>query len=139
MPKTQHNLSGKAYDTLRDSKCFQLPSQRTLRDYSNCIKARAGFSSTVDGQLFQAANLSVCQDWQKFVVLLLDEMYVREDFVYDKHTGRMIGFCNLGNVNDHLLTFERALTGDGNPLQPPLAKTVMVFMVRGLFTPLRLL
>ena len=128
--------SGKAYETLRDSGCLHLPSQRTLRDYSNFVKARAGFSAEVDKQLIQAVNLGTCQPWDKLIFLLLDEMYIREDLVYDKHTGRMIGFCNLGDINDHLLSYERSLDGHGDSL-PPLAKTVMVFMVRGLFSPLR--
>lgn len=79
--------SSKAYNTLRESGCIQLPSERTLRDYTNCVKARAGFSDDVDDQLMQAANLSSCPDWQKLTVLLLDEMYVKEDLVYDKHSG----------------------------------------------------
>jgi hypothetical protein len=100
--------------------------------------ARAGFSTDVDRQLLQAANLSSCKEWQKLVILLLDEMYVREDLVYDKHTGRMIGFCNLGAINDHLISFERSINAEvGSPVPPILAKSIMVFMVRGLFTPLR--
>ncbi len=117
-----------------------MPSQRTLRDYSNCVKARSGFCTDVDRQLFQAARLSTCEEWQKLVILLLDEMYVREDLVYDKHTGQMIGFCNLGSVNNHLLSFERSIDVDGGTtVTPVLAKSIMVFMVRGLFTPLRYL
>lgn len=133
--------SGKAYETLRDSGVLQLPSQRTLRDYSNCVKARAGFSVEVDRQLIQAAHLTTCQEWKKLVILLLDEMYIREDLVYDKHSGKMIGFCNLGDVNNHLLSFERSLVEEkeDSEVLPALAKTMMVFMVRGLFTPLRLL
>lgn len=116
-----------------------MPSQRTLRDYSSCVKAQAGFSAEVDRQLFEAANLhlSSCEGWQKLVCLLLDEMYIREDLVYNKHTGKLIGFCNLGEINDHLLSFERSLDADNDTSTPPLAKTIMVFMVRGLFTPLR--
>lgn len=34
--------SSKAYDTLRESGCILLPSQRTLRDYTNCVKAAVG-------------------------------------------------------------------------------------------------
>ena len=73
--------SSKAYDTLRDSKCIHLPSQRILRDYTNCVKAAAGFSVEVDHQLMQAATLSTCEDWKKLVVILLDEMHVREDLI----------------------------------------------------------
>ena len=62
--------------------------------------------------------------------LLLDEMHVREDLVYDKHKGELIGFTNLGDINDHLDAYEKALSGDQEP--PSLAKSVLVFMVRGL-------
>ncbi len=41
----------------------------------------------------------------------------------------MIG---LGEVNDQLLAFERSVS-DNEPSTPELAKTMMVFMVRGLF------
>ena len=33
------HLSGKAYDTIRDSSCIALPSQRTLRDYTHFEQA----------------------------------------------------------------------------------------------------
>ncbi len=48
--------SSKAYEALRDSGCIMLPSQRTLRDYSNAVKADAGFSVEVDEQVLLAAN-----------------------------------------------------------------------------------
>ena len=49
--------SSRAYETLRQSGCLYLPSQRTLRDYSQCIKSTAGFSAAVDQQLMAAASL----------------------------------------------------------------------------------
>ena len=130
------HLSSKAYETLRESGCISLPSQRTLRDYTNCVKATTGFSTEVDKQLMQAANVGVCPKWQMLVVLLMDEMYIRAGLVYKKHSGEIVGFSNLGNINNHLLEFERQVKGDEKPV-PSLAKTMMVFMVRGLFSPLR--
>ena len=69
------------------------------------------------------------------MILLLDEIYIREDLIFDKYSGRLIGFSSLGSVSDHLLAYERKLEGDKEEL--PLAKTMMVFMVKGLFTPLK--
>ena len=129
--------SGKAYETVRDSGCISLPSQRTLRDYTNSVKAYAGFSAEVDHQLFVAANLESCSGWQKLVFLLLDEMHVREDLVYDKHSGSVIGFVNLGDTNNHLLRFERSLENNEDMDGGVLAKSMLVIMVRGLFTSLR--
>ncbi len=62
-----------------------------------------------------------------------DEMHIQQDL---KHSGEMIGFCSLGEVNDQLLAFERSLS-DNEPSSPELAKTMMVFMVRGLFNKLQ--
>ena len=131
-----HHQSSKAYETLRESGCIHLPFQRTLRDYTHCVQSGAGFSAEVDRQLLQAANFRSCPEWHKLVVLLLDEMHIREDLVYDKRTGQMIGFTNLGDINNHLLAFEQSVEEnktEGNVL----AKSMMAFMVRGLFTPLR--
>ena len=144
--------SNKAYETLRESGCIYLPSQHTLRDYTNRVRAGSGFSSEVDSLLMSTAKLNTSHDWQKLVVLLLDEMHIKEDLVYNKHTGiriavqcchnvfitssihtgQMIGFTNLGELNNHLMTFERMVEGEGD--SNILAKSMMVFMVRGLFT-----
>ncbi|KAL5484343.1 hypothetical protein EMCRGX_G020817 [Ephydatia muelleri] len=48
----------------------------------------------------------------------------------------MVGFTNLGSINDHLADFERSLTR-GHESNLSLAKTMVVFMVRGLFTSLQ--
>ena len=37
------HLSQSAYETLRQSHCLQLPSQRTLRDYTHHIKPSSGY------------------------------------------------------------------------------------------------
>ena len=60
------------------------PSQRTLQDYSHCVKSAAGYSLDVDRQLMQAAS---CPEWHKLVILLMDEIHIKENLVYDKHSG----------------------------------------------------
>ena len=94
------HLSSKAYDTLRESGCIHLPSQRTLRDYSHCVDSGTGFSNEVDQNLLAAAKLESSPDYHRLVVLLMDEIYVKESLVYNKHTGKMIGFTDLGDVNN---------------------------------------
>ena len=125
----------KSYETLRESG-IALPSQRTLRDYSNAVKAGSGFSVEVDKQLISAAKLSTSPNYHRLIVLLIDEMHVREDLVYDKHSGRLSGFVDLGEVNNHLTRFEQSLDNDDCDDMPstllPLAKSMVAFMVRGL-------
>lgn len=86
----------------------------------------------------EAAKLATSPDYHRLVILLIDEMHVKEDLVYDKHSGRMIGFVDLGNINNHLSRFEQSLTDDEHAMDdtPILAKSMVAFMVRGLFTTL---
>ena len=63
----------------------------------------------------------------------MDEMYVKKSLVYDKHTGKMIGFTDLGDVNNCLISLEQALSSEVEQ-DPTLAHSMMVFMVRGIFT-----
>ena len=129
------HISSKSYEVLRQSGVINLPSQRTLRDFTNCVKARPGFSHDVDAQLLSSVNTNSCPSWHKLVALLLDEMHLKEGLVYDKHTGRMVGFVDMGDINNHLLEFERSLERDSTTKNPTLATSVMVMMVKGLFSP----
>ena len=60
-------------------------------------------------------------------------MVYREDLVYDGKTGALIGYTDLGEVNNHLLAFERSVVNDIKDRKEP-AKTMLTFMVKGLFT-----
>jgi len=66
---------------------LKLPSQRTLQDYTHYAKAAAGFSASVDRQLMEAGQVSSCEEAKKYLVLLIDEMHIKEDLVYNKATG----------------------------------------------------
>ena len=123
------HLSGKAYETLKDSGIITLPSQRTLRDYTHYSTTTIGFSHEVDQHLVDVADLS--HDLHKYVVLIIDEMHIKEELVYDKHQGSLIGFVNLGETNNKLLEFEAALSQESK--KAPLASSMLVMMVRGLF------
>lgn len=92
-----------------------------------------GFNAKLDEQLFRESDVANLEDWQKYVVLMFDEMKVKEDLVYDKRTGELIGFVNLGDINDHLQHFEQTLSSDISD-QPNLASSMLVFMVKGIFT-----
>ena len=53
--------------------------------------------------------------------------------MYDKHTGALTGYTDLGEVNNHLLGFERSIDSSS----PAPAKSMLTFMVKGLFTNLQ--
>ncbi len=53
--------------------------------------------------------------------------------MYNKHTDALIGYTDLGEVNNHLLGFERSVDSSS----PAPAKSMLTFMVKGLFTNLQ--
>ena len=81
------HYSSSGYEALRQSGCIRLPSQRTIRDYTHFASAAPGFSVDIDKQIIEAAKISTCQEWEKCHFILMDEMYIKEDLVYNKHTG----------------------------------------------------
>ena len=119
---------------------ISLPTRHTLNDYTHWISAKPGFSCEVDEFLRTETKIDELEDWQRFVsactctctcvhvyvvpqihvyvVLIMDEMKVREDLVYDKTGNALHGFVNLGNVNNQLRELEMRpmLVDHMNPL-----------------------
>ena len=117
--------SSSCYEELRNSGILVLPSQRTLRDYKNFILPNAGFNPDVIEELKrQTADFF---DVQRYIVLLCDEMKIRSDLVFDKNTGDLIGFTDLG---DPVLNYSQLETES-------IASHVLVFLLQGLSTKLK--
>lgn len=68
----------------------------------------------------------------RFVVLIIDEMKIHEDLVFDKHGRHLLGFINLGTINEELQQLEKE-TQSAQPHEN-LATHVLTVMVRGIFT-----
>ena len=118
--------SAKAYDELRDSKVLVLPSRRTLRDYKNAIRPSTGFNPAVVEELIETTKS--LEGHQRNVVVSLDEIKIQEDLVFDKHSGELIGFVDLGDPQLNYSTFKNVST---------LASHCMVFYLRGLSSDLK--
>ena len=61
-------------------------------------------------------------------------MYVKQNLVFEKFTGALFGFIDLGEVNKQLDEFEASLKNNVLLLQRLLTKTMIVFMFKDLFT-----
>lgn len=120
-------LSSSAYHALRSSGFLKLPSERTLRDYTHYFDNRPGFQDEIDQQLINEIPESLSES-KRYVALLIDEMKVKEGLVFNKHTGEIIGFTSLGDINDDLLRLEQECQGE----RPLIAKYILVVMVRGI-------
>ena len=120
-------MSSAAYHAMRTSGFVTLPSERTLRDYTTYIKCVPGYQQEVV-DMRKESKCDELPESKRYVTIILDEMKVKENIVYDKTTGNIIGFCNLGKINDELLQYERS-----EDVHPPVAKQILAVMVRGLF------
>ena len=118
--------SSSAYDELRATNILTLPCRRTLRDYSNHVKPSTGFNPQVTEELIKTS--SHLQGYQRFVCLSFDEIKIQEKLVFDKYTGDLVGFVDLGDPEMNFSTFE-----DTNKL----ASYVMVYYIRGLASDLK--
>ena len=131
-----HHKSSSCYSTLKDTGVITLPSERTLRDYKHASAAKVGFTKELDLELLEALSQQRPQNLAKYVGLVLDEMYVKEGLFFNKHSGELIGYSDLGEVNNLLADYEQhMLSSETTPR--PLGKCMLIFMVRGLFTSLK--
>ena len=124
-------LSGTAYDTLR--KTLVLPCGLTLQDYTHFNKEDTGIQPEVTQQLLQAMKFDTLEDHQKYVSIVSDEMKIKEGLLYDKHECKVIGFVDVGTINNTLQLYEQTLQDEAQQSKPVIAKHMLVFMVRGLF------
>ena len=120
-----------AYNAMRDTGFIKLPSTRTLFNYSKFMPASCGISPDVVKHLRSEVKakglLDMEQEYKSYVGLLVDEVKIKEDLVYDRHTGELVGFIDLDKTGNQLLALEHALLDEN----PKLAKYMLVVMVRG--------
>ncbi|XP_076091095.1 uncharacterized protein LOC143063058 [Mytilus galloprovincialis] len=130
--------SSSAYDALRDSGFITLPSSRTLFDYSHYTRSDNGFLPDVIKVLKEEATkrdmYSTEDVWKNYVGILFNEIKIKSDLVYDKHTGELIGYCNLDKVGNQIMDMERSFKDSPSN---DIAKYMLVLMVRGVATDLK--
>ena len=102
--------SNAAYEIMRG--IIHLPSTRTLRDYTHHIKAKPGKSNELIHMYTYYINLlntnkglqhqvlleaikvfnltNDIEDFQRYVILSFDEIKIKENIVYNSHTGKKI-------------------------------------------------
>ena len=118
-----HGKSPSAYRELRDSGALILPNERVLRDYKNYFKPKAGINQeNVDCLREKTSSFSGVQ---RYVALIVDEMKIQSNLVFDTFSGELVGFVDLG---DPMINFSNLEQEDD------LASHALTFLVRGLCT-----
>ena len=91
---------------------IKLPTQRILKDYTYFTSITIGFSAEVDRQLMEDAKLRGCAEHEKCVILVIDEVHIKEDIVFDKRKGTLLGFTSLGDMNNKLMGLQQFIAGE---------------------------
>lgn len=124
--------SAKAYDGMR--AYLNLPSSRTLYDYTHYMEHGIGLHPKALEQLIVEARRIGCFDAEHktFVGLLVDEIKIKADLIYHKHSGELIGFVKLDEFSNQLSRLNHSTSFNNE-----LAQCMLVVMVRGITTNLR--
>uniref|UniRef100_A0A1X7TZ77 Uncharacterized protein n=2 Tax=Amphimedon queenslandica TaxID=400682 RepID=A0A1X7TZ77_AMPQE len=125
--------SPNTYNVIRDFGMLILPSQRTLRDYSNWCKQQLGYQSETFTQLLQDYRISELNEAQKHIALIFDEMKIREGLVFDSTEGNIIGYTDTGDINEKLKKFKAKLLGDVKAESEVVATHMLAICVQGIF------
>ena len=88
-------MSSASYHALRSACFVRLPSERTLRDYTHVFKSKSGFQLEVNVALHDESKVEQLPEIKKYCGIILDEMKVKENLVYNKFTGEVVGFVDL--------------------------------------------
>ena len=145
------HVSGRGYDMLKESGVISLPFQRTLWDHTYFTRQQWGLRrnrSAVDGgsqnTVLHRKREMPCHSngWDAHQRgSCLWQAYGRYNDIRDHkciyycNLGNIIGFTNLGEINSHLEQFDKS-TDSNNDSQLTLANSMLVMMVKGLFSKL---
>ena len=91
---------------------------------------QTGCNPDVIGKFLKDIDIESMEPRDHNVALLFDEMRLKSGLVFSKATGKLVGFCDMGNVNDELNKFDKYFKGSA---EAELATHVLAFMARGLF------
>ena len=91
-----------AYRNVTSSGFLALPSERTLRDYTHWCSAHSGVQFEYIEQAKKVMSQEGVSEDERQFTLLFDEMKVKGGLVFRKSTGRLVGFCDLGQANHEI-------------------------------------
>ena len=55
------------------------------------------------------AGLEKIPEYKKNIAICYDEMKIKSNLVYSRTLGKMVGFTEMGNMNDEFKTFQEKL------------------------------
>ncbi len=129
-----HSKSPAAYRAMRDSRFIILPHQNTLNDYIHYTNLQPGFHGDFLVRMMKDSDMLNRPEHERHVSVIFDEVKIKSGLAYCAHSGKILGFTEIGSLNEELKDFEKKCKGE---LDPPLATHMLVLMVRGITSELQ--
>ena len=123
--------SAAAYDDIRYNEQIGTgfvirPSRCRLRNYKNYIRPQRDFNKDIVNEMLE--KIKHFSDNEKFFVMLMDEIKIQENLVWDKHTGYLIGYVDFGDAELNYATLQKSTD---------IATDVLVFLLRSVVNPFK--
>ena len=103
--------------------------ENPVRLYTHWTTPHSGVQKEYIEEFIRLMDVTSCV--QKHCCLSMDEMKIKSGLVFNKHTGKLVGFVDLGSVNHEI----ELLANGGSEPERALADQVFVFMARAVFEP----
>ena len=126
---TIFEASRSAYERLHQSGFLQLPTSRTLFDYTHFAKITEGIDDVALDSITKRVH-KLPKD-RKYHVLMTDEMYISKNLVYNKHTGELVGYTHLDHVDQELKALDLFFNDPKAELKKEVATKIMAYLVKG--------
>ena len=115
------------YDSLRSSGFLVLPTRKTLDKFVSFTESKTGINPDVLEHMMS----TLPKDVETYNIgVIHDEMNIKSGIAYSKHTGKIIGFTDFGEVNNEIQEFE--MRANRNTSNKPIATHVLTLLVRGI-------
>ena len=114
-----------------------MPDINNLKKYINYTTSKSGFNPDVIKKFVIDSKLHKLEPFQNNVSICLDEMKLQQVLVYKRSSGKLVGFCEMGDINQEIESFQARCVDKENSIwtiSKTLAKYVNVFIVCGIYT-----
>lgn len=135
-----HLTSPTAYNLMRDTGMVKLPAVRTLFDYSHVNRVKEGIDKVVIEEMGEKVK-KMCDElhpttknkctFKKYHVLMADEMSISQNLVFQKSTGKLVGFTSLDDLDREVRVLESHLDNPEKELEETIGTKIMVYMAKG--------
>ncbi|KAK3908837.1 Transposable element P transposase [Frankliniella fusca] len=122
-------LSSTAYGFLQNF--LNLPSQRTLYDYTHYAEAKEGLQEPILERLAKNCSEQCKKEDEKYFNVIFDEVDIRSGIVISRKTGEVVGYVQLSEVEKELELLEAEIAEKEEPRRQ-VAKKLLVYLAVGI-------